>query len=320
MSENLYPVLDGHADTLVRISEEGGSLGGDSPHLHLDLPRLKAAGVTLQVLAICAGNRRQTYTWAKGIIEGWRREYTESQGKVIWIRSAADFKTWAAGGKVGVLLALEGLEPLEGEPDRLEEFFALGIRMLSLTWNGANPFACGVGVPVDSGLTPLGRTIIRMAEDLGMFLDLSHLGRESFKDVMAVVRGPVCVSHANVDAVHHHRRNLTVEQIRSVAETGGTVGLTFYPPFIGKGEIKSQALIPHLEVLLQIGGVDCPAFGSDFDGIDRTPLDLTDVTGIPGFLQVLATAGFSPEIIKKVAGANLYRFLAHKFAPRHRKD
>lgn len=315
MSTNFYPVLDGHADTLVRISEEGGSLWGDSPHLHLDLPRLKRAGVTLQVLAICAAGRPRPYDWAKGILERWRREYARHQGELVWIRSAADFQSWAAGGKIGVLLALEGLEPLEGEPARLEEFSAAGVRMIALTWNGANPFACGVGVPVDSGLTPLGRTVVRLAEELDLILDLSHLGRKSFKEVMAMVREPVCVSHANVDAVRHHRRNLTAEQIRLVAETGGTVGLTFYPPFIGEGQIKSEALIPHLEALLRTGGEDCPAIGSDFDGIDQTPLDLTDVTGIPGFLQVLADAGFSPELIKKVAGGNFYRLLARKFTP-----
>ncbi|HEY8392960.1 MAG TPA: membrane dipeptidase [Capillibacterium sp.] len=315
MSMNFYPVLDGHADTLVRISEEGGSLWEDSPHLHLDLPRLKKAGVILQVLAVCAAGRPRPYDWAKGILEEWGREYARHQGELLWIRSAADFRTWAGGGKVGVLLALEGLEPLEGKPARLEEFYALGVRMIALTWNGANPFACGVGVPVDSGLTPEGRTAVRLAEELGLLLDLSHLGRESFKDVMAMVREPVCVSHANVDAVHPHRRNLTAEQIRLVAETGGTVGLTFYPPFIGEGEIRSEALLPHLEALLRIGGEACPALGSDFDGIDLTPADMNDVTGIPGFLQVLAAAGFSPEVIKKVAGGNFHRLLARKFGP-----
>ena len=152
-----------------------------------------------------------------------------------------------------------------------------------------------------------------MAEAYGMILDLSHLGRESFKDVLAMTRGPVCVSHANVASVHPHRRNLTAEQIRLVAATGGTVGLTFYPPFIGTGASRSQDLIPHLEALLQLGGMDCPALGSDFDGIDQTPVDLPDVTGIPGFLQELAAAGWGPELISRVAGANFYRFLAQKF-------
>ena len=80
------------------------------------------------------------------------------------------------GKKIGIILALEGLEPLEGEPARLEEFYDLGVRMCSLTWNGATPFSCGVGVSTDSGLTPLGRNVVQMAEAYGMILDLSHLG------------------------------------------------------------------------------------------------------------------------------------------------
>ena len=313
MKARFFPVIDGHADTLVRLAEEGGSLG-KAPHLHLDLPRLKTAGVRLQVLAVCAAKRLNPYPWAKRIISNWQQEYEEHQEALIWIKSAADFKTWASGEKVGVILALEGLEPLAEELTRLEEFYELGVRMLTLTWNGANPFACGVGAPEDTGLTALGKALVEAAEERGMILDLSHLGQRSFFDLMAVARQPVCVSHANAYSIHPHRRNLTTEQIKLVAAGGGTVGLTFYPPFIGPGPVDRRALIPHLEAILAAGGEDCPALGSDFDGIDLTPTDLLDVTGIPGFLNDLVVAGFSQQVVTKVAGANLYRFLAHKFS------
>ncbi len=313
MQSKSRPILDGHADTLVRIEEEGGSLG-HAPHLQLDLARLEKAGVTLQVLAICAGERPEAYTWAQRLLARWRQEYTRWQQRLIWIRSSSDFRAWRRGEKIGVILALEGLEPLEGELSRLEEFYEQGVRMLSLTWNGANSFACGVGVAADSGLTPLGKAVVQMAEERRMILDLSHLGRKSFYDLIDLAQQPVCVSHANVDLVHPHRRNLTAEQIRLVAATGGTVGLTFYPPFIGTGQVNSTALIPHLEALIRIGGTDCPALGSDFDGIDSTPTDLPDVTGVPAFLQRLAAAGFSEEVIGKVAGGNFLRLLEDKFS------
>ncbi|HHW11977.1 MAG TPA: hypothetical protein GXX33_03115 [Firmicutes bacterium] len=313
MRSEFGPILDGHADTLVRIMEDGGSLG-HAPHLQLDIPRLKKAGVWLQVLAVCAGERPAAYAWAKTVITRWRQEYHRWREELIWIRSRGDFEAWHGGKKIGVILALEGLEPLEGELSRLEEFYEAGVRMFSLTWNGANPFACGVGVPEDRGLTPLGKAVVRMAEERGMILDLSHLGRKSFIDLIDLARQPVCVSHANVDPVHAHRRNLTAEQIRLVAATGGTVGLTFYPPFIGAGAVGSADLIPHLEALLEIGGMDCPALGSDFDGIDCTPTDLPDVSSLPVFLHGLAAAGYGREIIRKVAGGNFYRFLRDKFA------
>jgi membrane dipeptidase len=313
MEDRFYPVIDGHADTLVRLAEEGGSLKA-APHLQLDLPRLKKAGVRLQVLALCAAERNNPYGWALKLLRRWQQDYETHQEELIWLKSAADFKTWAAGEKVGVILALEGLEPLVGDLVRLDEFYKLGIRMLSLTWNGANPFACGVGVSEDTGITVLGRALVKAVEERGMILDLSHLGQRSFFELMTIVQGAVCVSHANVCSIHPHRRNLTTEQIKLVAAGGGTVGLTFYPPFIGSNTVNRRALIPHLEALIAAGGEDCPALGSDFDGIDFTPTDLSDVTGIPGFLKDLVASGFSQQVVTKVSGGNLYRFLASKFS------
>ncbi len=308
-----YPLIDGHADTLVKNYEEGGSLTGYTPGRHLDLPRLQYAGVDLQVLAICATSRPEPYRWARQVIDYWQAEYEQLREAMIWLRSRDDFATWEKSRKIGIILALEGLEPLEGKLARLEEFYLLGIRMISLTWNGGNPFASGVAVPEDPGLTPLGKKCVECAEALGMILDLSHLGRRSFKDLMGLVRKPVCVSHANVDAAYPHRRNLTAEQIRMVAAGGGTVGLTFYPPFIKEGEVSAGDLIPHLEMLLAVGGEDCLALGSDWDGIDETPVDLTDVTRLHYLLKILEDYGFEQQIIRKLAGGNLYRFLAEKF-------
>jgi membrane dipeptidase len=313
MKDRFDPVIDGHADTLVRLTEEGGSLK-KALHLHIDLPRLKGAGVRLQVFAVCAAERNNPYSWTRGVIRRWQQEYETHQAELVWIKSATDFKTWAAGEKVGVILALEGLEPLAGDLTRLGEFYEQGVRMLSLTWNGANPFACGVGVPEDTGLTALGKALVEVVEEKGMILDLSHLGQRSFIDLMDIAQQPVCVSHANAYSVHPHRRNLTTEQIKLVAASGGTVGLTFYPPFIGPKSVERRDLIPHLEAIIEAGGENCPALGSDFDGIDLTPTDLLDVSGIPDFLKHLAAAGFSQQVVARVAGGNLFRFFAGKFA------
>lgn len=309
-----YPVIDGHADTLVRISEEDGSLGQYNERQHIDLPRLLRAGVDLQVMAICAANRENPYSWAKSIISRWGLEYEVLKEKLIWIRTGSDFANWEKGGKTGIILAMEGLEPLEGELSRINEFFELGIRMISLTWNRENQFASGVNAKKDWGLTALGKQVVKIAEDLGIILDLSHLGKKSFIDLINIVREPVCVTHANVFEVLPHIRNLNTEQIKMIASTGGTVGLTFYPPFINRNKVKCMDLIPHLEEVIKVAGEDCPALGSDFDGIEITPEDLRDVTGLPYFLDQLEDYGFNEGIINKFAGGNLYRFLKKKFS------
>lgn len=311
-----YPIIDGHADTLLRIAEEAGSLGRYTEKQHLDLPRMLEAGVDLQVMAICAATRESPYSWAKSIISNWQIEYEELKEEIIWIRSSSDFVKWEKGGKIGIILAMEGLEPLEGELSMLNEFFELGIRMISLTWNWENQFASGVLAQNDLGLTALGKQAVKIAEDLGIILDLSHLGKESFIDLINIVREPVCVSHANVFEVLPHIRNLDEEQIKMIASTGGTVGLTFYPPFIGSNRVKCRDLIPHLEEVIKVAGEGCPALGSDFDGIEKTPEDLKDVTGLPYFLGLLEDYGFNERIISKFAGGNLYRFFKKKFSIR----
>ena len=308
------PIIDGHADTLVRIIDEGGSFGHYCPQLHLDLPRLSEAGVDLQVMAICAGVRKAPYSWTQKVIRYWETEYQHLKEQVIWIRSQDDFERWEQEERIGIILALEGLEPLEGELSRLEEFYELGIRMFSLTWNWENPFAYGIYSPSDHGLMALGRKSISLAEEMGMILDLSHLGRKSFIDLLEIARQPVFVSHANVFAIYPHIRNLEQEQIKMIAATGGTIGLTFYPPFIGEGKVSCRAIIPHLEYILEQGGENCLALGSDFDGIETTPTDIKDVTGLSFFLKTLEDEGFNGQIISKLAGGNLYRFFKNKFS------
>ena len=164
-----WPVADGHAYTLVSASVESRSFFQEIAHGHMDLVRLRRAGVDLQVLAICAEERGSSYAWAVGLLEEFARKYREHTEDCVWLREAEDWRLWENSRKTGVLLALEGLEPLEGEVKRLEEFYALGIRMVSLTWNHANPFAAGV--LANGGLTRKGRMALACLTDLGMALD-----------------------------------------------------------------------------------------------------------------------------------------------------
>lgn len=309
-----WPVIDGHADTLVKAAVEKRRFSRLSREGHLDLPRLYQAGVDLQVLAICAGTREEPYRWAAGLLDSWEREYETVVSEVVWVRTADDFRVWESGDKVGVILALEGLEPLEGEIGRVEEFYSRGIRIASLTWNWANQFASGANCQNDQGLTILGRELVLQAQSLGLLLDLSHLGPKSFMDLLSLVKKPVIVSHANVYDLQPHRRNLRLEQIKAVASTGGTVGITFYPPFIGEGEIACDRLIPHLEYIIKHTGEDAPAIGGDFDGMDTTPVDLKQVNDLKNLAESMERAGFGSEIRGKILGKNLYRVLKEAFS------
>ena len=311
-----WPVIDGHADTLVQAEKEGRSFFRYSTRGHLDLPRLRQAGIDLQVLAICAGKRQDPYCWAERLLAFWEREYQSlpPHARPIWIKNAGDFLRWEREKGIGVMLGLEGAEPLEENLDNLEKLYARGIRILSLTWNHPNAFASGSSSQNDYGLTPLGKEAIRLAEKLGVLLDLSHLAPTSFREAIFFSRQPAFVSHANIYDLCPHPRNLTAEQIKAVVEKEGVIGLTFYPDFISKKERPGCAeWLSHLRYLLQEAGVDYIALGGDFDGIEKTLFDLREVRDLPHLVSMMAAEGLTRETIAKVLGGNLHALFKKAF-------
>lgn len=301
-------VVDGHADTIVAADEGKRSFFSESNRGHLDLIRLRKSGVDLQVLAVCAEQRTSPYQWAIRLLKQFAEEQREHAAECIWLKDIADWESWMSGEKIAVLLALEGLEPLEGDKNRLEEFYSLGVRMATLTWNHANPF--GAGVLANGGLSSVGMNVIQRMSSLGMALDLSHLHQEGFWQVVnSKPKGPVLVSHANAAALMAHPRNLSDDQIKAVADLGGTVGIALYPPFLTLGTATVVHALKHLEHIMKVGGKDCPALGCDFDGIKKTPEGIKDVTDLPVLLKAMEEKGWDYQTIHGIIGANLARVL-----------
>jgi len=311
---SFWPVIDGHADTIVQAEKEGRSFFHYSTRGHLDLPRLRRTSIDLQVLAICAGNRKNPYQWVNRILDSWEREYQSAPTRPIWIKSPGDFARWEQEKKTGVILGLEGAEPLEDKLDNLEKFYARGIRIFSLTWNHPNSFACGSGSRIDSGLTFLGREAIRLAEKLGVLLDLSHLAPKSFREAIFFSRQPAFVSHANIYDLCPHPRNLTAEQVKIVVANQGVIGLTFYPDFVSKGEKPgcSEWLL-HLQYLLREAGEEFIALGGDFDGIEKTLFDLQEVGDLSHLVRMMVSSGLGMKTMAKILGGNLHALFKRVF-------
>jgi membrane dipeptidase len=246
--------------------------------------------------------------WAKEIIRTFEGEMLRNPGSAVWLRTQTDWKSWEERKQSGYLLALEGLEPLAGRPEALREFHRLGIRMVSLTWNHTNEFAGGA--MESGGLTDIGRTAIAIIEELGMALDLSHLNRDSFWQVIEMnPQCPVLVTHANADRLCPHPRNLTDEQIKAVSIHGGTVGVALFPPFL-KGDMATiEDVVNHLLHIWKIGGKECLALGCDFDGIGKTPMGIETVLDLPRLYQAIR-AGFTDDsVVMGALGKNLCRAL-----------
>lgn len=291
-------IFDAHADTVSRLFDEEKSLSEND--IHIDAVRLSAYESYTQVFAafIAPEYKACAMERAKKMIA---RLYEEADGCGITI--CKNYDDWAAAGtKVKAFISLEGGEPISSVAD-VKELYDLGVRMLAPTWNYRNELACGVAEEDDTGLTELGARVIREMNRLKIITDVSHLSEKSFWDVAKISQMPIVASHSNSRAVTNHRRNLTDAQFMKIKETGGCVGINFYPPFLGD-EIAD--VVRHIDHFIALGGEDNVGFGSDFDGVDALPCG---IRGAEDMERVVKMLPYSAEVREKIAFRNFLRVI-----------
>jgi membrane dipeptidase len=260
-------------------------------------------------------------------------EEAEAGESLTILRTACDLDESLAAGRIGLLLHIEGCRPLMGSIAGLHALYELGLRSAQLTWNGPNELADGVGAPQPGGLTKLGRDAVRELQRIGVLVDVSHLAPDGVRDVLELAERPVVASHANAAALQSHPRNLTDDQIRGIAATGGVVGLCFVPTFIGSPATVDR-LVDHADHMAALVGACHLALGPDYvemalptmlADMSDDPLYADEGDGLPEWavfpeglqrVETLATLsaallarGWSEDDVLKVAGGNALRVL-----------
>lgn len=230
--------------------------------------------------------------------------------------SMKDIESNRAAGKISGILTLEDGRAVDGKIENLERFYGMGIRLISLTWNHANCF----GFPnssdssvMEKGLTDFGREAVARMNELGMIVDVSHLSDGGFRDVAALCKKPFVASHSNCRSINPHPRSMTDEMIRTLADKGGVMGVNFGPEFL-TGDVKAkesrtEALVAQLRHMMNVGGEDCPAIGTDFDGVGGR-LEIGSPGQMPRLFEALAESGFTAGQIEKIACRNAERVIA----------
>lgn len=213
----------------------------------------------------------------------------------------AECLRWPVGG----MLALEGLQVLEGDVSNIDRLHAAGYIMAGLNHFADTPFSGSMHGVSHAGLSEDGRAIITRMEELGMIVDLAHASPQAIIDVLAMARRPVVYSHGGVRGTCDTNRNLTDEQVRGIAGTGGIIGIGYWPTAVcGLGIDAIVAAILHVR---EVAGIDHVALGSDFDGAVTTGFDASRVQAVAtGLLE----AGLSAEDVAKVMGGNARRVIS----------
>jgi membrane dipeptidase len=211
---------------------------------------------------------------------------------------------------IGAMLTIEGLQNLEGKASNLDRLYDAGFRMAGLTHFFDNELAGSMHGLKKGGLTPFGRDIVRRMEAKGMIVDIAHLSHAGVAEVLAMARRPVVSSHGGVQATCKVNRNLTDDEIRGVAKTGGVIGIGYWEGAICSTDPRAAAkAMKHVRDLVGIAHV---ALGSDYDGATTVRFDTSQLTQVT---QALMDEGFTEAEIRAVMGENALRVILAGLVP-----
>ena len=207
---------------------------------HSDLERMRKGGVDVQVFSIfCGPEQRQPYAFANREIDSVYEWVRREPNKMVLVKTPDELKAAIKAKKLAAMIGVEGGHMIEDKIENLDQLYVRGARYLTLTWNNSTSWATSAldeTTKGDSlrhkGLTDLGKKIVERMNELGMLIDVSHNGEQTFWDAINLTKKPVIASHSSVWAFCHHRRNLKDDQIKAIAKNGGVIHLNFYAGFL----------------------------------------------------------------------------------------
>lgn len=319
-------VADMHCDTISELfhGRENGKLYNlKKNELHMDLEKMKKGDYLLQNFAMFVElkNHADPMEHCLKLIDLFYQELKENEEHIAIALKYDDIEKNKKLDKISAFLTIEEGGVTRCDLAHLRNFYRLGVRMLTLTWNFEN----GIGFPnyslmpdgksdyrlpnTTDGLTEFGMEFIHEMERLGMIIDVSHLSDRGFYQVLQNTTKPFVASHSNARQICPHVRNLTDDMIRKLADRGGVTGMNYYPIFLeedveDKGTIAS--IVKHIKHVANIGGYECIGLGSDFDGI---PLhkELSDASLMPLLAEALAKEGLTNTQIEGIFYKNVLR-------------
>lgn len=324
-------VVDTHNDLILTIAHRW--VRGDRDHFgDYWLPQLRAGGVDVQVTPIFLdddfrpeGALRRTLKLLELLYEVVAAHGDEAEV----CTTGAQIDATLASGRIAFVPALEGCEAIGADVELFRSMYRLGIRVASLTHFGRTQLADGSALEhLGGGLTPAGVEALEEMERIGVIFDVSHLSAAGTDDVLERATRPVLATHSSCRALRDHHRNLSDDQLRGIAATGGVANINFFPDFIDLDDRRLDRLVDHIEHAVGVAGPDHVGIGPDFvreyylmvvgDTEETTaagmPLtttidDLETVADLPNLTHAMVRRGFDEETIRKVLGGNSLRVL-----------
>ncbi len=354
-------VVDTHNDILMKAADKGFVFDQDlTGKTNTDLARWKKGGLDVQLFSVyCDGDWKNPFAYANREMDSLDAVVARNPDKIVKVASYVELLKTVKQHKIAAMFGVEGGHMIEDDLNKLQALYDRGARYLTLTHNIAPSWVTSAADETTKpdlahkGLTEFGRQVVQRMNKLGMIIDVSHAGEQTFRDVIKFSTKPIIASHSSVYSLVPHRRNLKDEQIKAIAKNGGVIQINFHPGFIDSSFDKKEIaflkkhaeekdsllksgmlefytldylynkyaeeaglmrpplsmVIQHIEYIINLVGVDYVGLGSDFDGINLTPLQLNDVTTYPLITKALVEKGYSKKDITKILGGNFLRVL-----------
>lgn len=326
-------VWDLHCDTLYRLLGREDTAGEPAVEAFakdggmLDLAKMRAGDYLLQCFACFVGLEESPDPLVSALREAdlFHRLLAAYPDDLVWVKSAADIDKLGEDGRIGAMLTIEEGAVCRDDLAILRDFYRLGVRMMTLTWNHQNGLgspnitpdynedAWPVKDPGAPGLTGVGREFVAEMERLHMIVDVAHLSDAGIRDLLAIATRPFAASHSNARACCPHLRNLPDELLRAMGEKGCLIGLNYCPAFLDDtpdrkhcvGSVAQMAR--HAKYILNLAGEDALALGSDFDGIGGE-LEITGAQDLPLLAEGFVNEGIPARVVEKIFYKNARRF------------
>ena len=329
-------IIDMHCDTIMALMNTNKSLR-ESDNM-VDLLKMKKGDYLLQSFAMFVPykskeNNYSPFEYCHKMIDRYYQELDANKDIIAPVFTSQDIKENIKNNKMSALLTIEEGGVCLGNIEFLRNFYRLGVRMMTLTWNFKNEIATPnidyssyasenfkkenivLKANMNDGLTDFGIAVVKEMNRLGMVIDCSHLSDKGFYDVIKYSTKQIVCSHSCARSLCDHPRNLTDDMLLKLKENGGVIGINYAPSFVKKDAdfVYIKDIVEHIKYIANLIGIDYVGLGSDFDGISNQKLELKNASMMNQLIECLKINGFSDEDIEKISYKNVMRVFEANF-------
>lgn len=260
------------------------------------------------------------------VLSSFRHHVLADPDNYILVRTVDDIIAAKRTGRLGIAFDLEDTNPLEGRVELVQTYYDLGVRSMLMTYNSHNLAGFGCHDDPKGGLTDFGRAVVQEMNRVGMMVDAAHCSFRTSMDLFETSSAPVIISHAAMRAIHDHERNVTDDQVRACAATGGIIGICGIGIFLGDNDISTETLVRHIDHAVSLVGPEHVGLGTDFvfdqedlntdlannpglfkNYLENGPLKILPPEQLPEIVDSLRSRGYSDDDVSGILGGNFLR-------------